>query len=104
MAQEWASGIACVRTWKGWLYLAVVIELYPRRDVGWSTKPGLAREIVLDAALMAARRRNQTRIHSDQGSQYGSDAWRRFRRVSSFTGNIHSGITFWIAFALRAGR
>jgi len=71
-----------VRTWEGWLYLAVVIDLYSRRIVGWSTKSTMARELVLDAVLMAVRRRNpkKTLIHSDQGSQYVSDAWRRFCR------------------------
>jgi putative transposase len=69
-----------VRTWEGWLYLAVVIDLYSRRIVGWSTKPTMARELVLDAILMAVRRRKPKNalIHSDQGSQFGSDAWRRF--------------------------
>ncbi len=67
-------------TWEGWLYLAVVMDLYSRRIVGWSTKPTMARELVLDALHMAVRRRRpkHTLIHSDQRSQFGSDAWRRF--------------------------
>jgi putative transposase len=66
--------------WEGWLYLAVVMDLYSRRIVGWSTKPTMDRELVLDAILMVVRRRKpqQALIHSDQGSQFGSDAWRRF--------------------------
>ena len=69
-----------MRTWEGWLYLAVVMDLYSRRIIGWSTKPTLAQDLVLDAFLMAVRRRKpkHTLIHSDQGSQFGSDAWRRF--------------------------
>jgi len=76
----WVTDITYVRTWEGWLYLAVVIDLYSRRIVGWSTKPTMARELVLDALLMAVRRRKPKHalIHSDQGSQFGSDAWRRF--------------------------
>ncbi len=76
----WVTDITYVRTWEGWLYLAVVMDLYSRRIVGWSTKPTMARELVLDALLMAVRRRKPTHalIHSDQGSQFGSDAWRRF--------------------------
>lgn len=76
----WVTDITYVRTWEGWLYLAVVIDLYSRRVVGWSTQPTMARELVLDALLMAVRRRKPTHalIHSDQGSQFGSDAWRRF--------------------------
>lgn len=81
----WATDITYVRTWEGWLYLAVVMDLYSRRIVGWSTKPTMARELVLDAILMAVRRRKpkHTLIHSDQGSQFGSDAWRRFCHAHS---------------------
>lgn len=76
----WVTDITYVRTWEGWPYLAVVMDLYSRRIVGWSTKPTMARELVLDAILMAVRRRKpkHTLIHSDQGSQFGGDAWRRF--------------------------
>ena len=76
----WVTDMTYVRTWEGWLYLAVVMDLYSRRIVGWSTKPTMAQELVLDAILMAVRRRKpkHTLIHSDQGSQFGSDAWRRF--------------------------
>ena len=76
----WVTDITYVRTWEGWLYLAVVMDLYSRRIVGWSTEPTLAQNLVLDALLMAVRRRKPTHalIHSDQGSQFGSDAWRRF--------------------------
>jgi putative transposase len=79
----WVTDITYVRTWEGWLYLAVVMDLYSRRIVGWSTKPRLAQDLVLDALLMAVRRRKpqHTLIHSDQGSQFGSDAWRRFCRA-----------------------
>lgn len=81
--QAWVTDITYVRTWEGWLYLAVVMDLYSRRIVGWSTKPTLAQELVLDALLMAVRRRKPQHvlIHSDQGSQFGSDAWRRFCRA-----------------------
>jgi putative transposase len=79
----WVTDITYVRTWEGWLYLAVVMDLYSRRIVGWATKPTIARELVLDALLMAVRRRKPQHvlIHSDQGSQFGSDAWRRFCRA-----------------------
>ncbi len=70
-----------IRTWQGWLYLAVVIDLFSRKVVGWSMKPTLNRELALDALLMALWRRKPTGrvlVHSDQGSQYGSDDWHRF--------------------------
>lgn len=78
--RAWVTDITYVRTWQGWLYLAVVMDLYSRRIVGWSTKPTLEQGLILDAVLMAVWRRHpeKTLIHSDQGSQYGSDAWCRF--------------------------
>lgn len=81
--QVWVTDITYLRTWQGWLYLAVVIDLHSRKVIGWSMKPTLARELVLDALLMALWRRKPARsviVHSDQGSQYGSDDWQRFCR------------------------
>ena len=81
--EAWVTDITYIRTWQGWLYLAVVIDLYSRNIVGWSMKPTLAKEIVIDALLMAVwRRKPKTKVlvHSDQGSQYGSDEWHRFCR------------------------
>jgi putative transposase len=71
-----------IRTWQGWLYLAVVMDLFSRKIVGWAAGPTIHRELVLNAVLMAVRRRRPrgTMIHSDQGTQYGCDAWRRFCR------------------------
>lgn len=79
--QAWVTDITYIRTWQGWLYLAVVVDLYARKVIGWSMKPTMAKELVLDALLMAVWRRRPTQkviVHSDQGSQYGSDEWRRF--------------------------
>jgi putative transposase len=80
--KAWVTDITYIRTWQGWLYLAVVVDLFSRRVVGWSTKPTMSRELVLDAVLNAVRLRHPRRaiIHSDQGSQYSSDDWRRFCR------------------------
>jgi len=80
----WVTDITYIRTWQGWLYLAVVVDLFSRKVVGWSMKPTLAKEIVLDALLMAVWRRKPKQrvlVHSDQGSQYGSDDWLRFCRT-----------------------
>jgi putative transposase len=60
---------------EGWLYLAVVLDLFSRRVIGWSMQSRITREIVLDALLMAVWRRKPTMpvmVHSDQGSQYTS--------------------------------
>ena len=82
--KAWVTDITYIRTWEGWLYLAVVMDLFSRKIIGCSTRPTIARELVLDAVLMAVRRRRPRRtvIHSDQGSQYGSDDWRRFCKTN----------------------
>jgi len=82
----WVTDITYIRTWQGWLYLAVVVDLYSRKVVGWSMKPTLARELVLDALMMAVWRRrpkDRVMVHSDQGSQYGSDDWLRFLKANN---------------------
>jgi putative transposase len=78
----WVTDITYIRTWQGWLYLAVVLDLFSRKVVGWAAEPTIHRELVLNAVLMAVRRRRPrgTMIHSDQGTQFGCDAWRRFCR------------------------
>ncbi len=69
--QVWVTDITYIRTWRGFLYLTVVMDLYSRKIVGWSMKTSLAREIVIDALLMAIWRRkliNKVQVHSVQGS------------------------------------
>ena len=80
----WATDITYIRTWQGWLYLAVVLDLFSRKVVGWAAGPTIHRELVLNAVVAAVRQRRPrgTLIHSDQGVQYGSDAWRRFCRAN----------------------
>ena len=78
--QVWVTDITYIRTHEGWLYLTVVIDLYSRAVVGWSMNSTMATELVLDALMMAVwRRRPKTpvMIHSDQGSQFGRDAFSR---------------------------
>jgi len=79
--EVWVTDITYIRTWAGFVYLAVVMDLYSRMIVGWSMKTSLHREIVIDALLMAVWRRkpkNRVLVHSDQGSQYGSFDCRKF--------------------------
>lgn len=81
--KAWVTDITFIRTWQGWLYLAVVMDLFSRMIIGWAGGPTLHGELVLNAVLMAVRQRRRPRgtvVHSDQGTQYGSDAWRRFCR------------------------
>jgi putative transposase len=80
----WATDITDIRTWQGWLYLTVVIDLFSRKVVGWAAGPTIHRELVLDAFASAVKQRGprSTLIRSDQGVQFGSDAWRRFCRAN----------------------
>jgi putative transposase len=82
--EAWVTDITYIRTWQGWLYLAVVMDLFSRKIVGWSTKSTIHKELALEAITMAVKRRRprKTLIHSDQGTQYGSDAWRRFCKAN----------------------
>lgn len=69
--QVWVTDITYIRTWQGWLYLAVVIDLFARNVVGWSMKPTLSRELALDALLMAVWRRKLSEnvtVHSDSNN------------------------------------
>ena len=70
----WVADVTYIPTWAGFLYLAVVLDAYSRRIVGWSMATTLVSQLVLDALNMALQtRRPQCVIHhSDQGSQYTS--------------------------------
>jgi len=73
--QAWASDITYIWTAEGWLYLAVVMDLFSRAIVGWSMSERMTRALVINALGMAVKRRNPSPgllHHSDQGSQYAS--------------------------------
>ena len=75
--QLWVADITYVRTWTGFLYVAVVLDAWSRRVVGWSMAAHLRTELVLDALNMAIWQRRPQEVvhHSDQGSQYTSIAF-----------------------------
>jgi len=78
--QRWVADISYLRTGEGWLYLAVIRDLYSRKVVGWSTSVRLQRALVLEALNMALGRRTPTPgliHHSDRGSQYASHAFQK---------------------------
>ena len=75
---KWVSDITFIETRQGWLYLAIVLDLYSRAIVGWSMSDRLTSHIVRDALLMATSQRKQvtgTLVHSDQGGQYKSSEY-----------------------------
>ncbi len=80
---HWVNDISYLRTVKGWLYLAVVIDLFSRRVVGGAMRPTLHADLVLDALLMAVWRRKSDAglmLHSDQESQFTGAAWQSLLR------------------------
>jgi transposase InsO family protein len=77
--QKWAGDITYIATSEGWLYFAVVIDLYSRQVVGWSVGTRMTATLVCDALSMALFRRGfpeDVIIHSDRGSQYCSKYYR----------------------------
>jgi transposase InsO family protein len=88
----WAGDITYVWTGEGWLYLAVVIDLYSRKVVGWSLGRRLTSTLVCEALLMALwlRRpaKGQLIFHSDRGVQYASDAFRKLLKAHGIAGSM----------------
>jgi putative transposase len=77
----WAGDITYIATDEGWLFLAVVIDLFSRQVVGWSLQETMTRGIVIDALRMACFKRHPSKqggliFHSDRGSQYASHDFR----------------------------
>jgi putative transposase len=75
--RAWVGDFTYIATDGGWLFLAVVIDLFSRRVIGWSMRPDMQRDLVIDALEMAWFRRNPGKqaellFHSDRGSQYAS--------------------------------
>jgi transposase InsO family protein len=79
----WCGDITYIRTWEGWLYLATVIDLASRKVVGFAMADHMRAELVSDALDMAIERRQPARgliFHSDRGSQYTSETFRKLLR------------------------
>ncbi len=78
--QAWVTDITFLWTQEGWLYLAVILDLFSRRVVGWATSANVDRHLALDALDSALRARRPSRglvHHSDRGSTYASGDYRR---------------------------
>lgn len=96
--RAWVTDFTFVRTYEGWLYLCVVLDLFSRQVIGWSMTHRPRAELVINALLMAVWRRQPTDtvlVHSDQGVQYTSDDWQRFLKANNLKismsrkGNCH---------------
>jgi len=81
----WAGDITYIDTNEGWLYLAVVLDLFSRQVIGWALAEDMRQELVIDAFQMAWFRRGLRRqtgllFHSDRGSQYAGEAFQKLLR------------------------
>lgn len=75
--ERWSSDITYIWPRQGWLFLAIVMDLFSRRIVGWSMNKLISRHLVIDAMAMALGQRDKLALHhSDRGSQYTSDDFR----------------------------
>jgi putative transposase len=87
----WVTDITYIPTREGWLYLAVILDLYSRMVVGWAMSSCIDKELVLSALEMAVKRRNpQAGLihHSDRGSQYASDAYQMLLKAYGMEGSM----------------
>lgn len=85
--QRWVTDITYIKTAEGWLFLAIVLDLFSRQIIGWSMRNRMETEIIISALMMAVWRRNPKEpviIHSDQGSQYTSYDWQNFLKQHNF--------------------
>lgn len=81
--RAWVTDITYIRTYDGFMYLAVVLDLFSRQVVGWATRPTQHTDLVLQALLAAVWRRKPAPgllLHSDQGTQFTSEDWQSFLR------------------------
>lgn len=95
---HWVTDITYIRTHEGWLFLAVVIDLFSRQVVGWSMEPRMQSDLVLQALTSAVWRRKPGPglvLHSDQGSQFTGYEWQSFLKAHGIVcsmsrrGNCH---------------
>lgn len=87
----YAGDITYIWTQEGWLYLAVVMDLFSRQIIGWSMNSRMTRQLVIDALLSAYWRRKPARgviFHSDKGSQYASHDYCDVLGAYGFTGSM----------------
>ena len=96
--QAYVQDITYIWTQAGWLYLAIVIDLYSRRVVGWSMGSRMTAQLVCDALKMAIWQRRPDAgliVHSDRGSQYASKAYRRLLKAHGFIGSMSRKGNCW---------
>lgn len=101
----WTSDITCIATDEGWLYLVVILDLFNRQVVGWSMKPHMRSELVVNALRMAWFRRRPASgliLHSDRGSQYCGKEFSRAIKAYGMKASMSRKDSLWRS--LKVGR
>jgi len=96
--QKWVADFTYLWTSEGWLFVAVVLDLFSRRAVGWSMHPAMTAQLVTDALTMAIWRRGALDAllhHSDRGSQYTSESFQRLLRDLGVTCSMSRSGNVW---------
>lgn len=96
--QKWVADFTYIWTAEGWLYVAVVLDLYSRRIVGWSMQTRMTAQLVTDALMMALWRRGRPDAllhHSDRGSQYSSEQFQRLLDELGITCSMSRAGNVW---------
>lgn len=96
--QAYVSDITYVHTQEGWLYLAVFIDLFSRKVVGWSMSSRMTADLVCNALKMAIWQRKPKRgliVHSDRGSQYASHEYRKLLTMYGCIGSMSRKGNCW---------
>ncbi|OYY60462.1 MAG: IS3 family transposase, partial [Burkholderiales bacterium 28-67-8] len=96
--QKWVADFTYIWTAEGWLYVAVVLDLYSRRAVGWSMHACMTSQLVADALMMAVWRRGRPQAllhHSDQGSQYTSEHFQKLLAEQGITCSMSRAGEVW---------
>lgn len=96
--RKWIADFTYIWTAEGWLYVAAVIDLFSRRVVGWSMQTSMTAQLVTDALVMAIWRRGKPDAllhHSDQGSQYTSEAFQRLMAEHDVTCSMSRSGNVW---------
>lgn len=96
--RKWIADFTYIWTAEGWLYVAAVLDLFSRRVVGWSMSATMTAQLVTDALLMAIWRRGKSDAllhHSDQGSQYTSEQFRKLMQDNGVTCSMSRSGNVW---------
>lgn len=96
--RAYVSDITYINTQEGWVYLAVVIDLFSRKVVGWSMGARMTADLVCNALKMAIWQRKPARgliVHSDRGSQYASHDYRKLLKIYGCTGSMSRKGNCW---------